>query len=243
MSGKPLLDILPSLLPSPPLHLHTFGLLVSLNAIKAVSVWTVNIVMPHIVIPRPAFGVLVATNQWQFCQEDERFLGITFDSCVFPQQNRAGTAGKEVMEFRATVMIRAEPGSEIDNDESATHLKVQQTAMKAVERVFGMRPNELKDANKTIYSKFNANCIPQYTVGHAGHVASIHRSLEGLASYPSSYVLPSPFVSEPHVPNGREQLTPVSLLGVQFYGVSLNDTIHHARHSVDDYLHHFEAKK
>lgn len=127
-----------------------------LNNIKGVTVAVVNLYFDKKLIPKEAFGFLVAPK------ENLPILGVIYDSCCFPRDNN---------DTLLTVMMGGywfkEKFGLNPREEQLLNIALQQ-----VQNILGFSDNPK-------YFKVNIlqDCIPQYTVGHNVRVAAINNYL------------------------------------------------------------------
>ncbi|XP_041036592.1 protoporphyrinogen oxidase isoform X2 [Carcharodon carcharias] len=130
----------------------------SLRKIGSVSVTVVNLEYEGLVLPVTGFGHLVPSG------ESSEILGVVYDSCSFPQQDRAGPPTT-----RLTVMMGGSWFQEAFGDpETVAQDDLLQRATQAVQNHLGITQKPLK----TII-KVQKDCIPQYTLGHSKHLDTI----------------------------------------------------------------------
>ncbi|XP_051865779.1 protoporphyrinogen oxidase isoform X2 [Pristis pectinata] len=135
----------------------------ALSEIASVSVAVVNLEYKGLVLPVLGFGHLVPSAE---CGE---ILGVVYDSCAFPQQDRPGQPTT-----RLTVMMGGswftaafgEPGS------VGAEL-LRQRAITAVRQQLGIAAQPLR----TIV-RVHQDCIPQYGLGHWKLLTAISEFIE-----------------------------------------------------------------
>ncbi len=117
-----------------------------LKQIPYVSVAVVNLGYRKQILEKHGFGYLIPSNQ------REPILGVVFDSCIFPQQNKSAD------ETRITVMMHLR----------GTNEELKNTALAAVSKHLNI--DDYPDAISVFQAK---DAIPQYHVGHTELVNSI----------------------------------------------------------------------
>ena len=134
---------------------HQLSLLLNdpfLQAIPSASLVVVNVGYRSSVLRMPGFGYLVPS------QENEKILGVVWDSSIFPEQNR------EQEETRLTVMIQ---------DTQQDDAQIQQLVLEKLAKHLGIVqvPDQLMINRK-------AQAIPQYLVGHSKKVKEFEKTLD-----------------------------------------------------------------
>lgn len=135
---------------------------------KAASVAVVNFGFKHNLLKDRGFGYLIPRI------ENEKILGVVWDSCAFPLQNT------HLQETRLTVMIG---GTHMDNFHELKEDYLIDVAKNALAKHLGIyrEPDAL-------HLKIANHAIPQYEVGHKERVDKIKRHLpENLRILGSSY--------------------------------------------------------
>eukprot|EP00946_MAST-07B_sp_MAST-7B-sp1_P000788 g788.t1 len=151
-----------------------------LDNIDAVDVGVVNLAfssVPEKLKIIPGFGYLVPSS------ENDRVLGVSFDSCIFPTQGDACVtpnhtiADSSIAEdkaFRVCVMIGGVHGRDVID---MTEEELLKEAKSGLSRHVG-----LNDADLGSIIAFKAGvmrqCIPQYRVGHNALVRDIEKALD-----------------------------------------------------------------
>ena len=221
-----------SQLPLSSQHHTQLSNLLNESSMPFASIWLVNIVYDHEVLPpeKRGFGLLVPTKHNIPGLE---ILGITYDSVVFPAQNSSPR------ETRFTVMIG---GDRFPQYSSASRESMELHALKAVQAMLDIDPREHRPI--IVNGMFQGKCIPQYYVGHAAKVNQALQLFQHIASTPSSHKLPEsikvPTIDVPQHAAAAAGTTPhhrpITLLGTSFCGVSLNDCIHHGMAAAQDFV-------
>ncbi|XP_072135148.1 protoporphyrinogen oxidase isoform X2 [Mobula birostris] len=123
----------------------------TLNTIGSVSVAVVNMEYEGLVLPVSGFGHLVPSGE---CSE---ILGVVYDSCCFPQQDRSGP-----QTTRLTVMMGGSWFTEAFGDpRSVADDELLQRAVQAVQEQLGIVAQPLRTVVRV-----QQDCIPQYEIGH-----------------------------------------------------------------------------
>lgn len=146
-----------------------------LESIEYVSVAVVSFVFEGDVIPDHAksFGYLIPPK------EKSPILGATFDSVVFPLQNRN-------KETRISVMI----GGDLSNHDNVvdplktTHKELEAIALKTLKEQIGIRKDPI-----IAQVKVCEKSIPQYTVGHSARIKEIESILAN--EFPNLHIVGS----------------------------------------------------
>jgi len=234
-------------------------LLDCLSGTPHASVTVVHVIFDRDVIPadKKAFGILVPTKH---ALKDMDILGISFDSCIFPSHHSSPS------ETRLSVMLGGDRQRQRHRHRHLTMDQVGQqdddaklVAVYAIYTMLGLDPDKVQPTLISVTN--NEHCIPQYLTGHAQRTHQLHEILKHLAYTPSSFTLPTPQPLPPidipihaaahHAANHSTSvesspplaLRPLSLLGTSFYGVSLNDCIHHARTMAKDFVTRLDGRK
>ncbi|XP_072420822.1 protoporphyrinogen oxidase isoform X1 [Chiloscyllium punctatum] len=135
----------------------------SLQQIDSVSVTVVNLEYDGSVLPVTGFGHLVPS------QESREILGVVYDSCSFPEQDRVGAPTT-----RLTVMMGGSWFREAFGDpETVTEGHLLQRARDTVRSHLGITQNPLR-----AIVKVHKDCIPQYALGHSRHLDAIFGAIE-----------------------------------------------------------------
>ncbi|XP_078064077.1 protoporphyrinogen oxidase-like, partial [Mustelus asterias] len=109
------------------------------------------------------FGHLIPSR------ESGEILGIVYDSCSFPQQNRVGP-----QTTRLTVMMGGSWFQKAFGDpDTVPKDHLLQRALETVQHHLGITQKPLKTILKVL-----KDCIPQYTLGHSEHLDTIFGSIE-----------------------------------------------------------------
>ena len=183
-----------------------------LDDIHAVDVGVVNLAfatVPKKLADIPGFGYLVPAT------ENDRVLGVSFDSCIFPTQGTAAldatadvpVAGDDA--FRVCVMIGGVHGRDVAD---MTEEELTLEAKSGLSRHVGLSDADL-DTIVAAKAGVMQQCIPQYYVGHNALVRNIERALDP-GQGPAT-----------HDPPSSAALT---VLGNSFYGVGIADCISRA---------------
>lgn len=118
----------------------------TLQKVATVPMVTVNVVYHHLPFQLPGFGYLIPS------QEREDILGVTFDSCIFPENNQ------REKELRLTVMMGGARHSHLLN---LSLQNLQGLAIKSLQRHLGfVRDPDFTDVHVT------KEAIPQFFVGY-----------------------------------------------------------------------------
>lgn len=141
---------------------HHTELSQTLAGISSTSVAVVNMGYKKRVLQKSGFGYLVPSR------EKENILGVVWDSCVFPQQNR------QEEETRLTVMLG---GAHMSHFHQRTKDEFLQIALKALDHHLQI---DLEPEMALV--NIAASAIPQYTVGHEKRVSSIKKEMLHLSS-------------------------------------------------------------
>jgi oxygen-dependent protoporphyrinogen oxidase len=220
------------------------------------SVWVVNVVYPRGDILRPeqrGFGLLVPSKHTIRGLE---VLGISYDSCIFPPQTAEGESAPsaETTETRLTVMLGGarHPWLATELDESGASLH----ALRAIEALMGIDHREARPT--LVEATLQVDCIPQFLVGHAQKQHELHQLLQHLAYTPPSFTLPvvrplPPLHVDVHEAGVRARaeqqqannpplLRPLTLLGTN-YGVAVNDCIHHATKTAQEFAQRIKEQQ
>ncbi|XP_078379655.1 protoporphyrinogen oxidase-like [Oculina patagonica] len=129
-----------------------------LKNIQSTTVGVVNLEYEGSVIPVEGFGYLVPSS------EPLQVLGIIFDSCAFPENDRHG--GKTT---RITVMMGGHWFNSLFGDtDSVDPGHLQDVAVEAAEKTLGIRAKPT-----SCLTTIQRDCIPQYTVGHSDRIGNI----------------------------------------------------------------------
>ncbi len=129
-----------------------------LRSVTSASVAVVNFGYDRAVMPKSGFGHLIPT------QEQEEVLGVVWDSCVFPQQNRHSA------ETRLSVMIG---GDQIEDFSDYVEQDCIEMALRAVSKHL-----KIKEKPKGIAVRIAQQAIPQYYVGHTATIQSIEMQIK-----------------------------------------------------------------
>lgn len=135
---------------------------VQIATVPAVTVAVVNMGWKGNILKHNGFGYLIPT------QEQEKVLGMVWDSSAFPQQNRSDT------ETRLTAMLGGAHHPEI---EVLSRKEIVDRALLAVSHHLNI--NSPPDA---IHTQVAKNAIPQYLVGHNDNVKRNEQNLKRLSS-------------------------------------------------------------
>uniref|UniRef100_UPI00398F10A2 protoporphyrinogen oxidase isoform X2 n=1 Tax=Pristiophorus japonicus TaxID=55135 RepID=UPI00398F10A2 len=136
-----------------------------LRQIGRVSVVVVNLEYQGSVLPVSGFGHLVPSR------ESGEILGVVYDSCSYPQQDRAGP-----QTTRLTVMLGGSWFREAFGDpDSVPHDHLLQRATETLRDHLGVTERPLR----TIV-KVHKECIPQYALGHWKHLDGISKFIDRL---------------------------------------------------------------
>jgi oxygen-dependent protoporphyrinogen oxidase len=123
----------------------------SFNDIPVNSLSVINLGYKKQVHEKNGFGYLIPSK------EKEPILGVVFDSCIFPQQN------KNPSETRLTVMMRPQ------GTPQGTDQEMKNIVLASLSKHLGI--TILPDS----YSIFHAkDSIPQYRVGHSSLLSNLH---------------------------------------------------------------------
>ncbi|XP_068733802.1 protoporphyrinogen oxidase-like [Montipora capricornis] len=131
--------------------------------IQAVTVAVVNLEYEGNVVPVDGFGFLVPSS------DSIQVLGIIFDSCAFPENNRLGGATT-----RLTVMMGGHWfHSLFGQPDSVDPKHLQDVAIETAEKTLGIRTKPTACLTNIL-----RDCITQYTIGHGDRLESIFRFIE-----------------------------------------------------------------
>jgi len=131
------------------------GLASELKNIHNTTVGVVNLEYEGSVVPVEGFGYLVPSS------EPLQVLGIIFDSCAFPENDRR--SGKTT---RITVMMGGHWfNSLFGHPDSVAPDHLQSVAQEAAEKTLGIRSKPT-----SCLVTIQRDCIPQYTLGHSDRV-------------------------------------------------------------------------
>lgn len=128
-----------------------------LDSITSVDVGMVNLVYKgdHSQLPVEGFGFLVPKT------EKLKILGVVFDSCAFPQEEKATVL---------TVMMGGHAfEQQFGKPEVVTDSELLETALSNVDKILGIPATDLVDSVVSIHKQ----CIPQYSVGHSDRMLRI----------------------------------------------------------------------
>ncbi|XP_072354403.1 protoporphyrinogen oxidase-like isoform X6 [Scyliorhinus torazame] len=135
----------------------------SLRKIASVSVAVVNLEYEGLVLPVSGFGHLIPSH------ESSEILGVVYDSCSFPQQDRVGPPTT-----RLTVMMGGSWFQESFGDpDTVPQGHLLQRALDTVQNHLGITQKPLQSI-----SKVHKDCIPQYTLGHSELLDTIFGSID-----------------------------------------------------------------
>ncbi|XP_046335282.2 protoporphyrinogen oxidase-like [Haliotis rufescens] len=134
----------------------------NLMQIPAVSVVVINVEYEGLQLPHEGFGHLLPSF------ESGPVLGVIYDSCTFPEHNRADMADST----RLTVMLG---GAWFDDLVKLTNLDeshLNQIALDTLKTQLGITEKPTRT-----YVTLQKNCIPQYVLGHNQRLSSMDRYL------------------------------------------------------------------
>ncbi|XP_069797248.1 protoporphyrinogen oxidase [Narcine bancroftii] len=135
----------------------------ALRAITSVSVAVVNLEYQGLVLPVIGFGHLIPST---VCGE---ILGVVYDSCSFPQQDRPGQPTT-----RLTVMMGGTWFADaFGNPQTVSQELLLQRAKETVQQQLGVTQQPLR-----AIVRVHQDCIPQYALGHWKLLADISSSIE-----------------------------------------------------------------
>lgn len=164
-----------------------------LDKIPFASMVVVNVIYAGSVLPFDGFGYLVPTTE-----NDNRVLGVVFDSAVFPEQQ---PPNQELT--RLTVMSGGYAFDRLYGDLSPVEQESRalEISLHALRHQLGILPDP-QETNVVFWRK----CMPQYIPDHAAVCQVIQDHLAPGSAW-----------------DGRLHLT-----GNSFYGVGVNDAVRHA---------------
>lgn len=144
-----------------------------MNDIPNATVMVINLYYPDTSLPIEGFGYLIPRSV-PFEQNPEFALGVVFDSdATNLDLNRAGEPayiGKKL-----TVIMGGHYWSHLTPDQLPTKSEALEMAKSVIRRHLKIQ-EEPEAHNVTL----QADCIPQYTVGHEARLATIDRGLENV---------------------------------------------------------------
>ena len=140
---------------------HTQALGKKLKSIPAASLAVVNLGYRSPVLKKRGFGYLIPSS------EKQEILGVVWDSCVFPQQNR------DPNETRLTVMMGGAHQPQIVSTDDS---QIMEIALDSLSKHLGVDAEPDAVGIKRI-----TEAIPQYVLGHIQKVKEIEAAAASLS--------------------------------------------------------------
>jgi len=153
-------------------------------------------------IKRPAFGYLIPAS------EGEKVLGVSFDSCIFPDQITSATASQHNKNVndkkRSTVVCVMVGGVNAPDVKEMSNAELLEEAKRAVTKHLNLKRTEVDHKLTKHIAGVVKGAIPQYRVGHSASVQKLELLL-------------------------KKEIPGLTILGTSFYGVGLADAVSRAK--------------
>jgi len=154
-------------------------------------------------IERPGFGYLVPSS------EGENILGVSFDSCIFPEQEAASAervpaAANGSIQKKSAVVCVMIGGVHASNVREMDDEDLLREAKAGLSKHLKIDPKRVAQHLTSHEVGVMKDCIPQYRVGHFDRVKQLENILD-------------------------KDVPSLTILGTSFYGVGLADSVSKAK--------------